>query len=216
LEENYIDDIDSEIELDASINETNLFSAILLKPKAAIHFIVEKCPKRNVSKLFLVGGAALAFISNAPGPSSSLITFILSGAVLGIVLGNIYASVLSSIGRRWFGGTAMTQEYRAVLSWSLVPIILAGGLMLPLKLVLGIPDVQHELLFGQPRIMILIMITGFVQLVSWAWSIIIMVKGITVIQPFEVPKAALNLFAPALTILGIVLVVSVFTVLVFK
>jgi hypothetical protein len=143
------------------------------------------------------GGDYLALAKLSPLP-------LVLGALSGWLTYYVYGWGLSATGR-WLGGAANTSQTRVVLAWGLVPIVAALGLVL-----LRIAFFNNELFSvdaaGFPSLRTY---SGNIVLVAQgictAWALVILSKGLQLVQRFGPGRALLNMLLPGLLLItGIV------------
>ena len=209
--ENILDQLEPE---DSDINENNLLITIWHKPSATLRFILENCPEKYVLGLLLIS-SIVSSMGNAAVNDDTPLPFIgmlflamIFGGTIGLALVLIFAWLMSVSGRI-LGGKANPLEFRTILAWSSVPQIATVVLILPTLIIYGEGISSFEI-FGTYMVdgFFLVMV-GLIQLVLWIWSIVILVKGIMIIQNFGVGLALVNLILPAI-LSFIVLVTLVF------
>ncbi len=121
------------------------------------------------------------------------------GGLFGWIFSYIYAALLSWTGG-WIKGKASTDQFMTVLSWAMVPSICTFILLLPELLFFGggIVDIDiHEQSILKVIAYILIIAGDFILAI---WSLVIMIKGIMLIQKFKIKKAVCNAIFPLLVI----------------
>ena len=154
--------------------------------------------------LFVLGGIARAVGRAASHPASKtnaaglLLLAVVGGSISGIMTYTIYAWGLSLTGR-WLGGKASTAQFKTVLGWALVPLISSLALLIPTLAVLGGEAPMLPISLPPSA---LVIGCGVLQLVLSTWSVTILLQGITLIQPFGIGKALLNMLLPGGLVIG--------------
>ena len=196
-----------------SIDETKLFQTIWTKPTETLDYILRNCPKKHLNALLFVGGVANA-INRSSGKAdktalsanAKLIIAIVAGGFVGMLMYNIGAYLLSWTGR-WLKGTADKDQFLTITAWSLVPSIGTLFLFVLQTIFVGNPMnpvVVSELGSMAETIYFLILFLDFVLIV---WSVVILVKGIMIIQGFSAGKAFFNAMLPVLLFLVPIIVI---------
>ena len=186
----------------------NPWVSMWTKPRATIQQIVDTQPNHLVLLLASIGGFAQV-LDNATiksvGDKLEWPTIVLIAAIAG-PFGGIIGLYLGSVLIRWagilLGGNASSQEIRAAIAWSNVPVIWA--------LVLWIPELA---LFGQelfttetPKIdanpSLGLVLLGFSVIGSTIgiWTIVVFLKCLGQVQGFSAWKALCNAILPGLLI----------------
>jgi hypothetical protein len=197
------------------INEGNLLFKIWVQPTASLSYILTYNPKKYYIILLVLTGITntidRASTKNAGDNMSTfyvLLTSIIGGGLLGWMTVYIYAWGMSGTGK-WLKGSANPEEFRIVTIWSCIPSISSLFLLIPQIFIYGdelfksSPIVEYDFM-----IYLWYMFLG-VEMILGLWTIIIMVKGIALIQNFSIGKAILNLFLPGLVLLIPIIVIAV-------
>ena len=189
------------------ITEKNLISQIWFRPTDTLNFIINKCPEKYVT-VFIVLGALVNSIDKAlirnSNADKTLIEVLPLAIIFGLLLGwisfYIYAFVLSITGE-FIGGKSQPKEFRTILGWALIPLISTLILLIPKILIFG----DDLLLKNYYNESVLLTITYFsftvLEFILGIWSLIILVKGVMIIQEFRLGKSILNIILPILIIL---------------
>lgn len=198
----------------AGVNERNLLLKIWTVPQETLSFILAKCPDKHLTVLLILGGAvrALDRIIRQHAASKQVVT---SGITLGVILGTLsgwltyycYAWGLSWTGS-WLGGRATTDQLRTVLAWALVPSIASLALLLPQVAVLEDDSFRREYgaYFMDGSSVLILCWIG--QLVLSTWSVVILLKGITLVQGFSLGKFILNMLLPGMLVVLAILLIA--------
>lgn len=207
-------------EADNGINENNLLLKIWVKPKATLTYILENCPNKFIIPLMILGGITRsidrASAQNMGDKQSTffiLMIAIIAGGMFGWLSYYFYAWLLKVTGK-WLGGIAEFEDFRTVIAWSLVPSICTLLLLVPELIIFGDDIFKSEL--SDPNVFstLMLMVFGLLELTLGIWTLIIFIKGVTLIQKFNIGKAILNMILPVFVILiPILLIVFVFKLL---
>ncbi|MCF4101912.1 YIP1 family protein [Gillisia sp. M10.2A] len=189
----------------------SVFETIWLKPTASLKFIIRNYPRKYVTVLLMLGGvvnsvdrASRIGMGDDMSLAAVLIISLGLGAGLGWISFYIYAYTLSITGN-WLKGSSEPKEFRTIIAWSLVPSIAGLLLLIPEILFFGDEvfksNVSNTSLSFNPAKLIF----GAVELIFWLWSVVILVKGIKIIQKFSTGRALANMMLPVGIIMGVIL-----------
>lgn len=212
---NILDDFDQSEDA-VHIKEEELLKTIWLQPAATLSYVLKHCPEKYMTLFFILGGIAAAIDRAANknlGENLSLIavlsTAIIGGALFGWLTYYLYAWTLSVTGK-WLDGTAEPAPFRTLLVWALVPRIAILALLPFQILVFGEDLFRSTLEFDYSISGLLLIFFGILELVLIIWSMVILVAGIRLIQDFSTGRAILNMTAPLLVFIGLILVIALF------
>ena len=215
MDDNALDDFIIE---DTEITDKNLFIKIWTKPTKTLTYILDKCPTKHVTLLLILAGITNSIdnaISRGTGDSMSITTVLISAVIIGGLFGwlgyYIYAWALSATGR-WLKGKAINAEFRTIIAWSSVPAICSLVLLIPQLLLYGDELFKSEPMLDTEILYYTMIGFGIIEFCIAIWSIVIMVKGIMIVQDFGIGKSILNMFLPGL-ILIIPILLIVFLVM---
>jgi hypothetical protein len=187
------------------LNEKDLLFTIWTKPRQSLEFILKHCSTKYVTTLLVLGGVANAvYRTRQPAEHITLspvsfIFVIVFGGMFGWLLNYLYAVLLKWTGG-WLNGKAQMDQFLTVLAWSLVPTICSLILLIP-KLLFFEDGLFRLDLNDLVNVKTILYIT--IELVNLAlsiWTVVILVKGIALIQNFKNAKALLNAVLPLLVI----------------
>jgi hypothetical protein len=197
----------------AGVNEHNLLLKIWTVPQATLRFILARCPDRHLTVLLILGGAVRA-LDRVIGRHGAGKQVAANGLTIGIIFGTLsgwltyycYAWGLSLTGN-WLGGRATTDQLRTVLAWALVPSVASLALLLPQVAVLEDASFRREYgaYFIDGSSVLLLCQIG--QLALSIWSVVILLKGIALVQGFGMGKSVLNMLLPGTLIVVIILLI---------
>jgi hypothetical protein len=199
------------------LSEKDLFTTIWTDPKLALGVILKHYPKKHVTKLLVLGGIANTINRNAQQFSQHGIVYMLIiialGGLFGWIFSYIYAMMLSWTGG-WLKGKADSDQFLTVLAWSMIPNIC---FLFPAILRMIIFGAKTNISFdGQdmPTTVLFLSILG-VEIILGIWAMFILIKGISLIQNFNIGKAILNACLPiaviVVPILMIIWIIYVFS-----
>ena len=193
-----------------SIEESRLLESIWLKPKQTLKFILDRCPDKYVTGLLFLGGISRAIdraSNNGSGDNMEtwlvLTIAITIGGFFGWISFYIYAWAMSATGK-WLDGKADSERFRTILAWSLVPTIASLVLLLPELVIFGDDLFKSTISNNSDAVTYSYLIFGLLEISLAIWSLIILVKGITIIQNFSIGKSVLNMI-----LLGLVLILPI-------
>ncbi|MFN8358332.1 MAG: Yip1 family protein [Candidatus Kapaibacterium sp.] len=128
------------------------------------------------------------------GVSGKVILAIISGALLGWIFFIVYAGLLCWTGNKLLRGNAEERDYKTILAWSIVPMIVALIFTLIRVLVLD----------RYPEFGLLSLLTMIPEVVLDAWAVVLLVRGIKLIQSFSTLKAIVNILLPGVLFLAVI------------
>ncbi|MBV1923632.1 MAG: YIP1 family protein [Flavobacteriaceae bacterium] len=196
------------------MKENKLLQTIWLKPTQTLKFILEHCPDKFVTGFLILGGVSRA-IDRASNKSMGdtmdtwlvLTIAILAGGVFGWVSYYIYAWAMSYTGK-WLKGKAESDKFKTILAWSLVPTIASLLLLVPELIIFGDDLFRSEISNNSDTFIYSYVFFALLEVLLAIWSIVILVKGISIIQNFTIGKSILNMFLPGLVILIPIIVIA--------
>jgi hypothetical protein len=188
------------------INEKDLLLTIWNKPKQTLKFILENCPKKYVTVLLILGGLANTFArftyngnpDNAP-IVLILIIGIIVGGILGLLLFYLFAALLSRTGK-WINGTAGYNKFITILAWSSVPSICTLIILILKLVVFGNQAFNIDVNTLNNSAAFAYYIFSFLEAFLSVNALVILIKGIALVQNFSIGKAILNFILPAIII----------------
>lgn len=195
------------------LTENELLYSIWTKPTLTLKYIFRFCPKKNVTLFLALAGIANAF-ERSQQHSHALSDFsfsifamaVIFGGIFGVIFGRFYAALLSWTGR-WMKGTANSDQLITVVAWSSIPEICTLILLVPKFLIFGNEsfhiDLQDQNLFK----IIAFFIIDAIQIILSIWGLVIVVRGISLLQNFSTKKAVLNLILSILVIVIPILII---------
>ena len=193
------------------IINSNLWKHVMFHPTAAFNYIFANKRQMSLLYLFLFGGAVSGIerlldknTVGDPFDYGHLTISILAGAALGWISYYILALILSFAGN-YLKGKASDRDFRIVIAWALIPTIFSLFVLIPQFIIYGAGS--NDLTFStylSPRSLFLISLK-VISAILGIWSFVILVKGVAYIQNFSIKRAILNIIAPILIIVGIIL-----------
>lgn len=193
-------------DINGRIDGKRLLANIWFRPSATLKFILSNCPDKYVLGLIVLGGitrsVSRAFAQNGVHPSDSkIIAAITIGALSGWITTYCYTVALSAVGRL-LGGNADSSQFRTVVAWAMVPSI--GGLgLLALRYNLLRPDLINPATIA-PYWTYIESIISFASILLIFWTVIIFLKGTSILQGFGLAKSFINMLLPGAVILVLI------------
>lgn len=204
-----------------NISENNLFYKIWLKPTQTLEYILKYSGDKYLILLFILGGITQAIdkaSSKNMGDHQSTIAVLLMAIVFGGLFGWIsyyfYAWLLEVSGK-WLKGRASFQEFKVILAWSSIPTICSLILLIPELMLLGDDLFKSESTQINNVSNVILIVFGILEITLGIWTVVIFIKGVSLIQNFKTGKAILNAIIPGLLIiipiLFLISIVKLFT-----
>lgn len=183
----------------------------MFHPTEAFNFIFANQRQMSLFYFFLLGGAVSGIErlldKNSVGDPfdyGQLVISILGGAALGWISYYILAYILSFAGD-YLKGKASDEDFRIVIAWALIPTIFSLFVLIPQFIIYGAGS--NDLTpssYLNSRSLFLVSLK-VISAILGIWSFVILVKGVAYIQNFSIKRAILNIIAPILIIVGVVL-----------
>ncbi len=196
----------------------NPWVSMWTKPRATIQQIVDTDPERLVLVLAAIagfsGGLDRASIQSM-GDRWEWPTIFLIAATAGAISGLIGLYIGSALIRwtgNWMSGNASSQNIRAAMAWSSVPIIWALILWIPGLVLFGqeLFTTETPIIDATPSLTFIFVGFGVIELTVGIWVFVVFLKCLGQVQGFSAWKALGNVFLAGLVIIiPIVLVVLV-------
>ena len=198
-------------QVETEINEDNLLLKILTRPTDTLIYILNNSPQKYVTILLVLGGimrvierASARNLGDTTSTLAILTIAVVIGGSLGWITYYIYAWGMSATGN-WIGGTAEPDRFRTIIAWALIPSLGSLVLLFP-EIFIFKEDLFKSVPVNTSMFNnIMWFVFGMSEFILGIWSLIILVKGIIIIQNFKVGKAILNLFLPGLIIISVIL-----------
>jgi len=197
----------TEVRNEERIKENKLLLKIWTEPKATLTYILNNCPDKYLLVLFALGGisrsidrAATKSLGDHMSTASILLFSIIGGGLFGWLSYYFYAWLLEVTGK-WIKGTGTFSQFKTVLAWSLVPTAFSLLLLIPELIVAGDALFKSE---GYPPNGItdtLMLLFELIEATLGIWTLVIFIKGVSLIQNFNTGKAILNAILPVFLIL---------------
>lgn len=197
------------------ISNKTLVLGIWTKPKQTFEYILKQNPNKFVILLIVLGGIVSAIdrastkgMGDKMSTASVLLFALIGGALFGWITYYLYAFFMSFTGK-WIKGKAEAPQFRTVIAWSLIPSVASLILLIPELLVFGDDLFKSELSSNELWYVLLYSFFGLVELVLGIWTLIILVKGVSIIQDFGIGKSILNVLFPGILLLGLVALIAI-------
>jgi hypothetical protein len=191
------------------LSDKELFIKIWTSPRAVFRFINFYKYQKHVTLLLILAGIARTFnrtlMKNAGDNLSiwGIILFsIIIGALFGWIIYYIYAALISCTGK-WLNAKGSTNAILIVLSYALIPSIVAMLFLLPQLVLYGNEVFKLNENSSDGGITKNIIVNGsfFLEAVLGIWTLVLCVIGIAEVQKLSIMKSILNLFLPAIVFL---------------
>lgn len=190
-----------------SINEENLLTKIWFSPTATLTYILKNCPQKYVLVLFALGGIVRSVergIDKEMGEKMSTFgvlgfAFVLGG-LFGWITYYLYAWAISVSGN-WMSGQAEPAALRTVIAWALVPTVCSLTLLIPQLFLFGDDLFRADALDMTFETSSLHFFFAILKISLSIWSVVILVKGISLVQNFGIGKSILNMMFPGLFVM---------------
>ena len=190
-----------------NITEDNLLLKIWIAPKATLEFVLNYCPHKYVLLLFALGGISRSIdraSTKGMGDNMSAVSIltisIIAGGLFGWLSYYFYAWLLEVTGK-WLKGNASFSQFKTILAWSLVPTAFSLLLLIPELMIFGDEIFKSETYSPNWITDMVLMLFALMEITLGIWTLVILIKGISLIQNFSTGKSVLNAFLPALLIL---------------
>jgi hypothetical protein len=198
----------------------NPWLTIWIWPRKTIREIVDADPGYRVTLLAMLAGFAQALseaTSENMGDTLSLPIIFLLCAILGPIGGLISLYVMAGLWRltgSWLGGKASSQEVRAAIAWSSVPVIWAMLLWIPYLAIFREEMFTSAMPRTESSLLLLLLLLGFglVEIVIGLWRIVVLLQCLGEVHRFSAWRALgafiLGPLLIALPLLGLILLVA--------
>lgn len=155
----------------------------------------------NMTILFILGGIIRSLnsfedstsLGVSIGFTGNLPLAVITGTLFGWIFFIIYAGLLTWTGNKLLGGNAEQQDYKIILAWSIVPMIV--GFVFPL--------LRIFIISRYPSLEMVSYVTLIPEMVFSIWSIVILVIGISLIQSYSTFRAILNMVLPGVLFVAV-------------
>jgi hypothetical protein len=183
----------------------------MFQPKETFKYIFEHISKESVFIFFVLAGIAKAVdrlldkeLVNNPFDVGQLAIRIILGGALGWISYYIIAWFLEFAGGL-LKGKATLSQYKRVLAWSLVPVIISLFILIPQYFIYGAGSNNAVWETGFSMSSTGLVIFTVLTFILDLWALVILVIGVAFIQNFSIGRAILNIVLPILVIGGALL-----------
>lgn len=197
------------------IQEDNLLTQIWFKPKRTLSYILQNQPEKYVPVLLCLGGivraidrASMKGMGDKMSTITVLVMALVGGGLFGWITYYFYGWLLSVTGR-WISGNGSAANFRTVIAWALIPSIFTLLLLLPELLIFGDDLFRSERTNTSTFHDVIWIVFGLLEAVLGTWTIVILVKGVSLVQNFAAGKAIVNILLPGLLIVGPIILLAV-------
>lgn len=195
------------------ISDENLLYTIWFKPTLTLEYILKFCPDKFVIPLLVLGGISRAFDQASTknfGDSQSLLSIILLAIIGGGLFGWIsycFYIWLLEVSGKWLQGKGSFSELKTITAWSLVPSIFSLLFLIPEIILFGIDLFRSEMsnTFGIKESLLYIL--GLLEFACGIWTLVIFIKGVSIVQDFSIGKSILNAILPLFMLLIPILII---------
>ena len=200
-----------------NFSDKEIFTKIWTSPRKVFKYIVNSNYRKYSATLLVLAGISNIFfqsINKNLGNNFSLLGIILfciiAGGLLGWMSFYFYAALLSWTGK-WLKGEGNTDSFVRIISYAMIPSIVAMLLLIPQIYILGADLFTANHNFEGASVLsrmisgIVLMITGVLQMILGIWTMVLCVIGISEVQEFSIGKSILNMLIPGLLLFAIVL-----------
>ena len=191
------------------LTDKDILTKIWTAPRSIFKYINDsKYDKYTYIFLFLSGVSSAFDRANMKNLGDEMSLFAIIGlcTILGGLFGWInfylYAALCSWTGK-WLNGQGNTNSILRIISYAMLPLILSLILLIPQLLIFG-NEIFKEAgeLYSDGWISKIIIYTFFLfDLLLGAWSIILLIIGISEVQKLSIGKSIINLLLPVSIIL---------------
>jgi hypothetical protein len=195
----------------------NPWITMWIKPRATIQQIVDTNPERKVHLLAAAAGFS-QYLDRASEKGMGDIwewpMIFMIAMIVGPIGGMIFLYIGGALIRwtgNWVGGQASSQDIRAAIAWSSVPIIWALILWIP-ELVLFGQDLfttEGPRIDADPSLVFILFGFGAIHIIVAIWSIVVFLKCLGQVQGFSAWKALGNAILTGLIIFVPIAIVSI-------
>jgi hypothetical protein len=188
-----------------------------VRPRDTIQQIVSSDPTRTVLLLAALSGFGSA-LDNASirslGDKFELPMIFTMTAIVGPISGILGLYIGGALVRwtgTWIGGVASSQNIRAAIAWSSVPLIWALLIWIPELALIGDELFKSETPRMDASYTLLLAFLGLslIELVIAIWALVVLLKSLGQVQGFSAWKALGNLLLSALVIAVPILIIAV-------
>ena len=212
-QESNLDCLIDSFEQPENLSDKEIFTKIWTSPRKIFKYIVDRNYKKYVVILLILSGISHAFsqaIDKGMGDKLPIIPIILiciiGGGLFGWLSFYIAAILLSWTGK-WLKGKGTTDSILTIISYAMIPSIVAMVLLIPQICIFGADlfKANSDLEGASALSLILLLITGVLQIILAIWTFVLWIIGISEVQKFSIGKSILNMLVPGLLLLAIVL-----------
>ena len=191
-----------------NITDKEIFSKIWTKPREVFKFINDKHYDKYVKVLLVLAGISSAFdrasmkdMGDRMSIWAILALCIIIGGLLGWISYYIYAALLSWTGK-WLDGKGDTTSILRILSYALIPSIMALLFLIPQIGIYGNEIFKADGDITSAGLILNIIVYGSMTLevILGIWTIVLCVIGVSEVQKLSIGKSILNLLLPVLVI----------------
>jgi len=189
-----------EFETTTDINLKNAFIKILSQPKSVLIYILKHHPSKHVYLLFIA--ACIISIADSLGhfilfgSFINIIPLLFGASIFGCLFYIVFAFTLNYMGILLKGSYKFTY-YKTILAWAQIPKIISLFIVL-INITFQYVYYNTNLITDESLLYHVQIITTSLVMVIELWVIIIIIKGIMLIQNFSIGRAIANYLIPFL------------------
>lgn len=199
------------------LEKLNPWFSIWTKPRATMQQIIETNPTRFVLLLAAVSGFGEALNQasmSAIGDHLAWPLIVAIAAVLGPiggVVGLYLIGLLMAWTGGWIGGQASTQQIRAALAWSSVPMIWSLLIWIPELMVFGqeLFTSNRSSLESDPFLLSTAVGFGILEMTIAIWAFVVCLHCLGQVQGFSAWRALANAVLAGLVVVGPILILAI-------
>ena len=208
IQDNNLDHVMDNFEQQENMSAKEIFTKIWTSPRKIFRYINETNYDKYVVILLILSGISRAFDQAAIknfGNSMSIWAIIgiciIVGGVFGCLTYYIYSALISWTGK-WLKGKGNTNSILRVISYAMIPSIIALIFLIPQIGVYGSEMFKSDgdTISAGLISNIFVYLSLFVEFILGIWTIVLCVIGISEVQKFSIGKSILNMLIPSLII----------------
>lgn len=197
-----------EFDVEQDLTDKNIFTEIWTSPNKVFRFINERHYDKFVTLLLTFAGISRAFdraqMKNMGDKMPIILivgTCVITGLIFGWISYYIYSALISWTGK-WLKGEADAKSINRILSYAMIPSIVALVFLIPQIGVYGEEIFKSDGNITSAGWFLNIIVYGskFIRIILGIWTVVLCVIGISQVQKFSIGKSILNLLLPAIII----------------
>jgi hypothetical protein len=214
-----MEDVLDEYDKDLILTDKDIFTKIWTSPRQVFKYINDKHYDKYATLLLVLSGiyrsfgrASLKNMGDKMSIWAILGLCIIAGGLMGWIFYYMYAGLISWTGK-WLKGQGDTSSILRILSYAMVPSIIALIFLLPQIGIYGVEIFKEDGDINSAGWISNIFVYGsmFLELVLGVWTMVLCVVGISEVQKLSIRKSILNLLLPLFVIIVPVLIIALLT-----